>query len=291
MSRKKGGSVSLLRLMLTDADERIVRMAAREIIRRKPADYENVLLKLMATAAPSVRALVGRSIGQAGFEQFWLRFDKLDRPTRKQAGKVMLKLLPDVLQRLQRRAVSGTPEQRVKALQIAQELDVVDAIRAALIQLCRDAHPRVRSKATALLSPSTEAPNDALIDRLVHDPDARVRANAIEVLENHSGEKVIKLLAERAMAANGRERANAIKALCRMKVSTASKQLLAMLRDQRAEHRISAMWVLRQIGWWQMINEVGQMAKADSDVRVRRYALGVLQTVSALLREQKKAAS
>ena len=75
-----------------------------------------------------------------------------------------------------------------------------------------------------------------------------------------------------------------------MKVSTASKQLLAMLRDERPEHRISAMWVLRQIGWWQMINEVGQLDKADSNVRVRRYAIGVLQTVSDLLREQKKAA-
>ena len=75
-------------------------------------------------------------------------------------------------------------------------------IRTALIQLCRDAHPRVRSKATALLAPATDAPNEALVDKLVHDPDARVRANAIEVLESHSGEKVIKLLAERAMAAN-----------------------------------------------------------------------------------------
>ena len=68
---KKGGSVTLLRALLTDGDERIVRMAAREIVRRKPADYENILLKLMATASPSVRAFVGRSIGQAGFEQFW----------------------------------------------------------------------------------------------------------------------------------------------------------------------------------------------------------------------------
>jgi len=289
MSRKKGGSVKLLRALLTDGDVRITRMAVREIVRRKPPDYENILLKLMATAPASVRDRVGRAIGQAGFEQFWQRFDRLDPAMRKQAGRVMLKLLPDALQRLQRRAISGTPEQRVKALQIAQELGVVDSIRAALIQLCGDAHPRVRSKATALLTPTPEAPNDALVDRLVHDTDARVRANAIEVIEGRGGDKVISLLAERALAANGRERGNAIKALCRMKVSTASKQLLGMLRDQRPEHRISAMWVLRQIGWWQMINEVGRLAKSDDNIRVRRYAIGVLKTVAELVREQKQA--
>jgi hypothetical protein len=63
-----------------------------------------------------------------------------------------------------------------------------------------------------------------------------------------------------------------------------------MLRDGRADHRISALWALRQIGWWQLLNEVGNLAKADESVRVRRYAVGVLKTVAGLLDEQKKAA-
>ena len=56
-----------------------------------------------------------------------------------------------------------------------------------------------------------------------------------------------------------------------MKVSTASNALLSMLRDDRADHRISALWALRQIGWWQMLNEVGRLAKSDDNLRVRRY--------------------
>jgi hypothetical protein len=55
-----------------------------------------------------------------------------------------------------------------------------------------------------------------------------------------------------------------------------------MLRDGRAEHRISAMWTLRQIGWWQLLGEVGRMAKADDDIRVRRYALNVLKGVAEM---------
>lgn len=289
MRRRRGASVEPIRAMLNDTDERIVRMAAREIVRRKPADFENTLLKLMTSAAPAVRRVVGRSIGQAGFDGFWQRFDRLDKSTRKQAGKAMLKLLPDALQRLQRRALTGPAEQRIKAMQMIQELGVAEPLRDTLIQLCTDANPRIRSKAVTAMGDIPMAPTGPLIERLLNDTDARVRANAVEVLEGRGDPEFIPALAQKAQAATGRERANAIKAMHRMKVGTAGPQLLQMLRDGRADHRISALWALRQIGWWQLLNEVGQLARADENVRVRRYALAVLKTVSDLLKDRKKA--
>ncbi|HEY1628428.1 MAG TPA: HEAT repeat domain-containing protein, partial [Tepidisphaeraceae bacterium] len=84
---------------------------------------------------------------------------------------------------------------------------------------------------------------------------------------------------------------NAIKALHRMKVKAASTSLLGMLQDERAEHRISALWALRQIGWWQLINEVGKLAKQDNNLRVRRYALGVLKTVAEMVAAAKASAA
>ena len=290
MRRKRGASVRLIKSFLSDPDERIMRMAAREIVRRKPHEYENMLLKLMTTASPSVRRVIGRTIGQAGFDQYWERFDRLDKATRKAAGRAMLKLLPDAVQRLQRRATGGGPEQRVKAMQIAQELGLSEQLRPALVQLCADANPRVRSKAVAAIAGVPSVPSDVLVERLLHDSDPRVRANAIEVLEMRGEPQFMPVLAERALASSSRERANAIKAMHRMKVSTASSQLLNMLRDERPEHRISALWALRQIGWWQLLNEVGRLAKDDTNVRVKRYALGVLKGVAELIKEQKKAA-
>jgi HEAT repeat protein len=290
MRRKRGASVSLIKSLLTDPDEQIMRMAAREIMRRKPADFENMLLKMMTSATPSVRRVIGRAIGQAGFDNFWNRFDRIDKATRKQAGKAMLKLLPDAIQRLQRRALAGSPDQRVKSLQIVQELGIADPMQDTLIQLCADPNPRVRSKAVTVLGEIPTAPSDLLVERLINDSDARVRANAVEVLEARGDPQFVHLLAQRAMAATGRERANAIKAMHRLKVGPAGSQLLNMLRDGRADHRISALWALRQIGWWQLLNEVGNLAKADESVRVRRYAVGVLKTVAGLLDEQKKAA-
>ena len=289
MRRRRDASVRLIRSLLADPDERIVRMAAREIVRRRPADFENMLLKLMAGAPASVRRVIGRAIGQAGFDSFWQRFEKLDRATRKQAGKAMLKLLPDAVQRLQRRALAGPVEQRVKAMQIAQELGMADGLRHVLTQLCADPNARVRSKAVAVMAQIPDAPGEMLVDRLLNDADPRVRANAIEVLEHRRDAQFVPVLAERAMSASSRERANAIKALHLMKVSTATTQLMAMLRDERPEHRISALWALRQIGWWQLVNEVAKLAKSDGNLRVRRYALAVLKSVAELLKEKKTA--
>jgi HEAT repeat protein len=129
-------------------------------------------------------------------------------------------------------------------------------------------------------------PADVVIERLVTDTDPRVRANAIEVMESRPQSRLLPVLAQRAIATNSRERANAIKALHTMRVGTAAVQLLQMLRDSRPEHRISALWTLRQIGWWQLLNEVGRLAKEDGNMKVRRYALGVLKGVAELAKNQ-----
>jgi HEAT repeat protein len=284
--RPRNASVQLLRAFLNDPDERLVRMAARELVRRRPAELENMLLQLMTNAPESVRRVVSRAIGQAGFEHFWDRFDRLDKSTRKSAGKAMLKMLPDAVQRLARRLASGPVEQRLKAMQITQELGLGELMRPTVTQLCNDPNAKLRSKAIVVLGELDGVPSDLLLERVLNDTDPRVRANAIEVLESTKKGEYLPLLAQRARAAgsNHRERANAIKALHRMKVKNATLALGAMLRDQRAEHRISALWALKAIGWWQMLNEVGRLAKEDDNLRVRRYALTVLRGVAELMR-------
>lgn len=288
MARKRGSSVRFFRTMLNDPDERLMRLAAREIIRRRPPEFENMLLQLMTGAPESVRKVISRAIGQAGFEQFWQRFDKLDRPTRRQAGRAMLKLLPDATLRLTRRLTMGPIEQRLKAMQVAHELGLAEQLRQPLVALAEHSNPKVRSKVVSVLGELPDMPIDTLMERVLHDADARVRANAIEVLEGRSATNFLPLLAQRANQSQNRERANAIKALNTMKVGNVGPQLLAMLRDQRPEHKVSAMWALKQMGWWRMLTEVGKLAKEDGNVKVRRYAVNVLKGVAELVQQQKR---
>jgi HEAT repeat protein len=290
MQRKKPTSVQFLRSMLLDPDERLMRMAAREIVRRRPADFENMLLQLMTNAPLSVRRVVSRAIGHTGFEHYWERFDGLDRATRKQAGRAMIKLLPDAAQRLARRLASGPNEQRLKALQMTQELGLGETLRESVVSLVGHSHPKVRSKAINVLGEMPSAGVELLVDRIVSDTDARVRANAIEVLENRRDPQLIPLLFERAKTATNRERANAIKALNKMRVGNVGPVLQAMLQDSRPEHRISAMWALKQMGWWRFLQEVGKIAKQDPNLRARRYAVGILKNVAEMVQASKGAA-
>jgi hypothetical protein len=114
-----------------------------------------------------------------------------------------------------------------------------------------------------------------------------VRANAIEVLENRRDPQLIPMLFERAKNATNRERANAIKALSKMRVGNVGPVLQAMLQDQRPEHRISAMWALKQMGWWKLLHDVGRIAKQDANIRVRRYAVGILKNVAEMVQASK----
>ncbi len=290
LERPRGGSVQLLRTMLQDPDERLARMAARDIIRRKPQEYENWLLGLMSGAADSVRRVISRSIGQAGFEQLWERWEVLDKPTRCQAGKALLKLLPETKRRILRRLAGGPPQQKLRAMRMVQDLDLATDARELLVQLTGDANARLRSKAVHILGHLSDQPSDALVERAISDSDPRVRANAIEVLEKRGDLRFLPLLNERARSSFSRERANAIKAMHHMKVGVAGKHLMLMLRDPRGEHRISAMWALRATGLWQLLAEVGRVAKSDQDMRVRRYALGILKSVADLAKQQRQAA-
>ena len=72
-----------------------------------------------------------------------------------------------------------------------------------------------------------------------------------------------------------------------MKVGVATTQLTNMLRDARAEHRISALWAMKQMGVWQMVAEVGRLAKDDQNLKVRRYAFGVLRGIAEVVQAEK----
>jgi hypothetical protein len=289
MRRKRGASVALLGKMIDDTDERIARMAAREIVRRRPVDFENILLSRITSSPESVRKLITRAIGHVGFEHYWDRFDRLPRQTRRQAGRAMLKLLPDAISRLRRKLTSGSVDERIKGMKVCEDLGLAEPLRNQLLQLCVDANPRVRSKAVSVIGQVSSVPPDVLIDRLLNDTDSRVRANTIEVLEAKGRTEFLPALAKRARATNPRERANAIKALHSMRIGAATAQLQNMLRDDRSEHRISALWALRKIGWWQLLTEVGRLAKEDKNVRVRRYAIGVLRGVAEIAAQRRAA--
>jgi HEAT repeat protein len=289
MSRPRGASVHMLKDMLRDSDERVRRMAAREIARRRPVGYQNVLMQAVGGATPSVRRVIGRAVGEAGFRAFWRKYDRLEANVRQSAGRVVVRIVPDATRKLSAMLSGGDAQERIKVLQLARETDLIEGLRPVVMRLFDDPDARVRSKAVMAAAGLRPVPDGTLVERVLRDENARVRANAIEVLEGVREPRLVPVLATHVRAENNRERANAIKALHAMAPSAATGELWQMLRDARPMHRVSALWALRQVRWWARLGEVGRMAREDTEVVVRRYALGVLKGAAEEIRAERSA--
>ena len=283
-------SAALLAELVDDEDERVARSAARALMRLDPPGLEATLLKKLPAAGPTVRRVIGRRAGRGAFEAFWERRGRMPAATRAAAGAALLKLLPDVGPRLRRKMLVGPPASRVEALAMGEELRLIGPLRDAVAALCRHEDARVRSRAVAALGRLGEP--SAEVRRALDDPDGRVRSNAIEasVGAEAAVDHLLPLLESRTGSAVGRERANAIRALGRLRAPAAAERLTAMLRDARPDHRLSAMWALRQVGWWRLLGEVSGIARDDPDPRARRYAASMLKGVAGEMREGRKSA-
>ncbi len=274
--------------ILEGDEERAGRMAARVLARAGEAGSDRILLRRLASAPPTVRATIARRIGARSFHLYWERFDLMMPEARQSAGRALFKMLPQELARLKRLLVSGTPNEAIKALCVASELGIAQQVRDEIRQLCEHGDAKVRSKAVLmigeLLAEGRDAEAEQRLEAALVDADDRVRANAIEVLERTGRRELASLLEARSRLGRNRERANAIRAMARMRLADPQRPLFDMLRDRRDPHRLSALWAVEQTGQWKLLEEVVRLARSDSNSRVRRYALGTVQRMAEQMR-------
>ena len=288
-----GGPATLLARLAEDADERVARMAARALSRRASATAEATLLRRAATASEGLRQVIDRRVGGRSFDALWTRFDRLPAETRGAAGRSLLKLLPAARGRLRQHLLAGPAADRIRGLWVAGEVGAVVDLREAIYACCGHADAKVRSKATLCLGEIVKTVSDERaerqLERALEDGDARVRANAVEVLELTGRRDVLPLLRARGRLGRNRERANALKATHAMGLGEVEPPLFDMLRDGRDPHRLSAVWAVEQTGQWRLLDEVVRLARADANARVRRSALATVRRMAEQMRRPAKA--
>ena len=308
--RPDGAPLSVLETMAGDPDERVARMALRQMGRRVrgsvrsigPAagsgsigasqQLERAFLRACSRAPKSVRASAAATLGRS-FDAFWRKCDSLTPAARVAAGQALAKLLPDLPQRLARLAGSGATASRSKALQLASDLSLAPAIADAVVAGCRDSDPRLRSKAAHVLADvlrdDSAKPNAwSTLDAVLEDPDARVRANAVETLSllggRRSGDEVKRLLEVRAKLGRNRERANALVALSTLRLADVEPPLFDMLRDRRDAHRLSAVWAVGETKRWRLLDEVVRIARTDENANLRQSAQAAVRKIATRMR-------
>ncbi len=263
---------------------------------------------------------VVRSIGQKELER---RGRRGAGPLAACASRVALKRTDPHATWLIHEIENGDAQQRVSAITLAKRLSlparnqgVRDALLAAVMVagpaggLAED-DPRQRVAATAVRALSIAPGRDVgkAIEAACGYPSPRVRANAVEALEDRRRRSLIDMPAERFIELTGdqhqRVRANAVRAglvSIEAKPSKSTRRacesaLRSMLGDDRAAHRVSGLWVASRVlrrgpelslggRWTDLAAVIADMARHDADASARSRATACLGSLEAEARQR-----
>lgn len=227
---------------LQDPSDDVKVAAARAIVTLGSPNKTRLLLPFLNSPHEELRELASREVSGASFERYLRSFDKLDPKTREVAARALAKIDGRITERLAEEITSLDADRRLKALRIVGFVEAEGNLRDLLIELLKDPDRRVRATVLKIvqLSGSIEGMKH-LVDAL-NDPDARVRANAIEAFEDGGDPRTAPLLVPFLNDPDNRARANAAKALHLFGRPEGRLTIEAMLVDPDERMRLSAVW-------------------------------------------------
>jgi HEAT repeat protein len=231
---------------LSDPAEEVQLAAARAVIAANPPNRTRLLAPLLASESEAVRRLAQREVASASFDRLLRSFGRLDPATREAAARALAKIDARILDRLAEETASLDADRRLAALRLVDTLDAGEALRDTLLGLLSDPDRRVRATAVKVVQLAGSPEGRRLIEACLGDPDRRVRANAVEAFEDAGDPDCVPTLLPLLEDADNRVRANAAKALCRFGRPEGRETLEAMLRDDVEVVRLSAVWALGQ---------------------------------------------
>jgi HEAT repeat protein len=233
---------------LQDPSDEVKLAAARTLVSLDAPGKTRLLLPFLSSSNPDLREIASREVSGASFDRYLRSYETLDPLTRETAAKALRKIDHRLVERLAEEVASLDPERRLKALQIIKYVEAEGNLRDLLLELLRDPDRRVRATVLNVmqLSGSLEGMKH-LVDAL-NDPDARVRANAIEAFEDGGDPRTAPLLLPFLADPDNRARANAAKALHVFGRPEGRPVLEAMLEDPSELMRLSSVWAIGELG-------------------------------------------
>ncbi len=273
-----------------DTESAIARIALRHLLRRRWSGLSQIMVRLIGSAHAELRHIAERQLGPIGFDRFWRNWAHIAPGTRAAAGRALMKIDPNFGRQLAHRMNAENVDHRLRAIMIARELGQETFFEEQLLARAEDDDARVASAAVKALAPlgPTRRVVAVLKQALAHEND-RVRSNAIESLQAmQQVDSLSQALVELTQGRGNRSRATAIKALLELPMAEALPELLRMLADDDAEHRVSALWVVERMGLLPVVNSVAQLAQQDPQPQVRRRAVRVVRDLAASHLAQQK---
>ena len=220
------------------------------------------------TARPAVKA-----IGRISRDYLVDHFSELSDRQRLEMTKTLQRVDEDFVESLVEILGGLDEEDRVNLTRILSQVSENPDAESILKILMEDPSERIRATAVrGLESMDLTNLDPEQIDRLLSDPDPRVRANTIEFLPTEEKKKWIDKIEAAAGSESPRERANAILALHDLGQGEYEIRLMQMLRHPDSWVRASGLWALSQIDCPHIMYKALELC-SDRAVHVRVHAL------------------
>jgi len=259
----------------------LARMALHFLLRRPYANRTKLLGELLNSPHPAVRTIAGRQFAPVGFARLWENWPVTSPTRRQEAANALIKIDPQFDAQLMRKLQSRAHDDRLRAISMIRELGRGHAFEQALTQLTHDRDEVIASAAVKALGSASGGETTRQLETVLDHTSSRMRANAVEALQQLRSTGHVQRLKEMAHADTNRPRANAIQSLMRMQMGEAMAALTQMLSDERPAHRVSALWLVKNMGLGELAQQVSRLASQDPDPEVQARAR---QAARALLR-------
>lgn len=268
-------AVKLLRSVAAWELGDLSRAASHELFRRDPTRMQRLGFQSARTGTE-----VGDPTGETEINAYWERYDMLREQRATEEGVRLRSKYPRFEPWLRSQLASTDPDDRLRALRIMRSVGPsVQGFEERIYAASHDSDDKVRSHAVALLAEIDGAAVVRILRQALNDPNDRVQANAIEVLDRVAASPDV---AAKLCSDNNRVRANAIKSLLPRHDREAAVALIGMLKDQSISRRLSALWVVEQLGLTSMSERLVRLSEQDPDESVRRRARSVANALHAL---------
>ena len=160
---------------LDDRDPQVQANIVSHIRSRGSPGVLQRLVDLVDSPHVAVRRAARRNLAEFTFPRYAAAFDALDEEVRITTGALVRKIDPETLPLLREEMRSKLRARRLRAIQIARALGVVEPLEDVLVELLVDEDHLVRAEAASLLAAGTTLSSRTALDRAVADRSQTVR--------------------------------------------------------------------------------------------------------------------
>lgn len=148
-----GNEANQVALKALEDEDPLVQAAVVEQLRERGIPGAiSLLLKLTGHPQPLVREAARRSLAEFSFARYLASFDALEEPVRRSTGSLVRKVDPNAASLLLEEMTAPSRRRRIRALQVADAIQIVPEVEEAVVTLLFDDDHLVRLEAARALA-------------------------------------------------------------------------------------------------------------------------------------------